>query len=417
MRIKVKLFSLTEPASDGSMIPRNVVEEYLSSDRYKKAIADHTMLGTATHRVRSIATGAKDLNPGIAKTIGKDDLLLTLGQGTAPTHYIEKLEINDLDNWVYAWAQLLPDTLDTEGNELLKRLKTLLRSGVRLGVSAVILGYWDSKGGGFGQKSGDVLVKLVNLRAFDFTMNGSWKDAKTVEIYDDDGERIDDATKMFSDHSADTQEVKVKMFSDPSSFSDVKSLGLPKTSKIDGAFTKLQAKVFSNVADIKAENEEEKTFSVATLKERIRYNDPKKFSPRMRLRRLFLDYKQLVKQMGGAEKIDPETLKTMKSLFVSDLNMLVGNITKDVKNGKQISTLLGCGSLGVVPRKAAQELQIPYRLAFIELEKTGKISPMRFQKIKDAYNKFIKAMTDEVFGSNPIPEGLEEQANKEEGNA
>lgn len=160
-----------------------------------------------------------------------------------------------------------------------------------------------------------------------------------------------------------------------------------------------------------------KTFSVATLKERIRYNDPKKFSPRMRLRRLFLDYKQLVKQMGGAEKIDPETLKTMKSLFVSDLNMLVGNITKDIKNGKQISTLLGCGSLGVVPRKAAQELQIPYRLAFIELEKTGKISPMRFQKIKDAYNKFIKAMTDEVFGSNPIPEGLEEQANKEEGNA
>ena len=124
-----------------------------------------------------------------------------------------------------------------------------------------------------------------------------------------------------------------------------------------------------------------------------------------------MEYKQLVKQLGGSEKIDPDTLKTMRSMFASDLNYLMAGVTSDIKNGKQINTILGCSSLGVVPRKAAQALQLPYRMAFMELEKTGKISPMRFEKIKAAYGEFIKAMTDEVFGSNPIPAGLEEEEN------
>jgi hypothetical protein len=50
-----------------------------------------------------------------------------------------------------------------------------------------------------------------------------------------------------------------------------------------------------------------------------------------------------------------------------------------------------------------------------EIVKTGKISPMRYKKIQEAYTEFTKAMLDEVFGPNPIPEGLAEEVEKEEG--
>ena len=36
------------------------------------------------------------------------------------------------------------------------------------------------------------------------------------------------------------------------------------------------------------------------------------------------------------------------------------------------------------------------------------------KQVQAAYTEFIMAMVDEVFGSNPIPEGLEEEAAKEE---
>ena len=199
----------------------------------------------------------------------------------------------------------------------------------------------------------------------------------------------------------------VKTFSDLSEFGDV-----AKSSKINGSFTKLKAKEFSmnGVTTIieeegapileeklaskvetqpTIEEPKEKDFSVATIRERVRYAT--KMSPRMRFRRLFLEYKQAIKQMGGADKMDPETLKVMKSLF-----------------------LAGASSLGKNVRVAAQKLQLPYRLAFQEMQKTGKLTPMRFQKIKEAYTEFAQSMVDEVFGSNPIPAELEQEIKEEE---
>jgi hypothetical protein len=83
-------------------------------------------------------------------------------------------------------------------------------------------------------------------------------------------------------------------------------------------------------------------------------------------------------------------------------------------SGKQINTLIGASSLGKSVRVAAQNLQMPYRYAMQEIAKTGKISPTRYQKIQEAYTEFIKSLTDEVFGANPLPEGLTEEAAKEE---
>ena len=222
-------------------------------------------------------------------------------------------------------------------------------------------------------------------------------------------------------------------------FSDLSSMGvgdIKKTSKIGNSFTVLKGKVFSIdgvvdmsneditetilkeksasevVEEIPTKEETQKEFSVATIRERVRYAT--KMSPRMRFRRLFLEYKQAIKQMGGTEKMDPETLKVLKSLFLSDMNQIFSGLTQEILSGKQINTLTGASSISKNARVAAQKLQLPYRLAFQEMQKTGKLTPMRFQKIKEAYTEFAQSMVDEVFGSNPIPTELEEELKEEE---
>lgn len=57
---------------------------------------------------------------------------------------------------------------------------------------------------------------------------------------------------------------------------------------------------------------------------------------------------------------------------------------------------------------------MPYRMAMQEMSRTGKVTPVRLQKIQAAYTEFAKSMLDEVFGSNPLPEELEEDNEKKE---
>jgi hypothetical protein len=415
MQIKVKLFSVGGvAASDGSIIPRHVVEEYLASDKYKSDIACKKMLGSLSHRCRAWNT-QKTFDPSIAKTAGKDDQLITIG-AAAPTHVVEKVWIDNTDGWVYVLATILDENgMDDEAIQNIRRLKGMLSQGIMPGSSAVILGYWDS-----GNSGTDTLKKLVSLKGFDITLNPSWKDSTVVETIGDSGEVIASAEKSFSeldpsDFKFDGMKVKT--------FSDLSVLGvssMPKTSKIDNCFTSLKGKVFSadgvvedasEIEEVVKEEPIEKTYSVASLKERLRIS---KMSPRMRFRRLFIDYKQAVRSNAGG-KLDPETEKVMKSMFATDVLEIIKVINPDIMSGKQINTLIGASSLGKSVRVAAQNLQMPYRYAMQEISKTGKISPTRYQKIQEAYTEFIKSLTDEVFGASPLPEGLTEEAAKEEG--
>lgn len=396
MQVIVKLFSVGGiPASDGSIIPRHVVEEYLASEKYRDDIAKRKMLGSLTHRCRNWAT-QKTYDPSISKTVGKDDQLLTIGM-SSPTHYISSLWINDADGWVYAKVTILDEEgLDSEAQQNIRRLKGLLQQGIFCGVSAIILGYWSSNGGH------DTLKKMVALKGLDWTVNPSWVDAGAVEIVDDDGNDVEMAEleRRFSNTSGEMLQVKT--------FSSLSEIGMdinsPKTSKIDGCFTTLKGKEFSVNTRVTLEGEQ-RTYSVATLRERVRYA---KYSPRMRFRKLVIEYKQAVKAFG--DNMDPETERIMKSLFATDVLDIIKTIHPDVMAGKQINTMLGCSSLGRNIREASQKLQLPYRYAMQEIQKTGKISPMRYKKIQDAYVDFIKALTDEVFGnSNDIPEDINEE--------
>lgn len=397
MICKCKLFSVSGiPASDGSIIPREALETYLMSDDYRNAIQSRKMLGSLTHRARDLANAPASAGSKLTKTVGKDDMMLMVGV-SAPTHYVTDITCEN-DGWAYAVIRILEETgMDDESKQYIRRLKGLLSQGIHPGVSAVVVAYWDSTATGT-----DVCRKIQSIKSLDITLNPSWKDAQVTEVIYEDG---DEVQINYSAKDFQFEGVKTK------TFSDVDSLGcgdLVKSSKIDGSITKLKIKEFSSngsvfeledasttLASQTAEVPVEKTFSAANLKERLRFA---KMSPRMRFRRLILDYRQLIKQSGGAEKMDEITLKVLKSLFVSDILDIMKNITPDVLKGKQINTLIGASNLGKGVRIASQKLQMPLRFAMQESAKQGYVSRMRYEKIQAAYLEFINSLIEDVFG-------------------
>lgn len=404
MRCKCKVLSVNGiPASDGSIVPLEVMNSYINSQECKDALRDHKMIGSLTHRSRSIQSNfSPETSGNLSKTVGKDDsLIIVSDKAPAPTHYIDALYIEE--GWLWAEIKILEETgMDDIAIQNIRRLKGMISQGILPGVSAVIVGYWNNNSG----TGSDVLSKMVNLKGIDITLNPSWKAAGITEVLEDDKNfsEIEDYNPKDYKFSG----IKVK------TFSNVAELGIdcPKTSKIDGQFTKLLAKVFSSdgsVSEISDCNSSQKTFSAMSVNERVKFA---KFTPRERFRRMIIDYRQALKSHGGIQKIDSETLKVMKSLFASDVLNIMGVVTPQVLQGKNVVTLLNAGAMGPEVRKACQALQMPYRMALQENKKIGYISKMRYQKIQESYTEFISALQNYVFGTAPLE--IDEETNEEE---
>ena len=409
MRCKCKILSLTEPASDGSLVSREVIEAYINSDECKEALRLHKMLGTLTHRSRSVVSNFPEQGASLSKVIGSDDSALVVSEkAPAPTHYVEKLYIED--GWLWGVLKVLEeDGMDDIAIQNIRRLSGLLKQSIMPGVSAVIVGYWK------GISGSDNLEKLVNLKGVDITLNPSWQKAGIMEIMDGEDEEREFSEINYTPADFKYSGMKVK------TFSDISSLGVnaPKSSKINGQFTCLKAKEFScdgatTIFEEEVVSEpaaEQKEFTMAAVKDRLR---EAKFSPRVYFRRIYINYRQAVKSLGGAGKLKPEDEKILRALFTSDVLYILNLITPDVIQGKQINTLLGCSAVSKTARVEAQKLQIPLRMAMLESKRQGFVSKVRYQKLQDAYLSFIKGLMEDVFGSNePIPEEPEQ----EEGNA
>jgi hypothetical protein len=140
---------------------------------------------------------------------------------------------------------------------------------------------------------------------------------------------------------------------------------------------------------------EERTFSIGSVKERLRIN---KMSPRVAFRRLLIDYRGALKASGGIDKMKPEDVAMLKSMFVNDVLLIVKQIHGDILKGKQIATLLGASSVSKSVREACQKLQLPYRMAMMQQEKSGYITRDRMKKIQDSYVAFTDSLVTEVFG-------------------
>ncbi len=417
MEVKVRCCSLTKPAADGSIIGETVVRNYLQSKEYQLSVDGKLTLGYLTHRGRNLECLPGNVNsPKLKTCIGKDDSGLIVAEG-APTytHYVKEFFIENVEGegpWLSASVVIFDEkNFDGFAAENIKRLKALIRAGVKLTCSLVVLAFWDSTSSGI-----DLCKSIKSIKSLDWTVNPSFGPlARITEVIDDE-----DLQKEFSELEDDTTfvrsqpkegEIKVKVFSNLSDFGS----DLPKSSKIDGVFTKLKAKQFSTVCSInEVETSElsitedstlEKTYSVVDIRERLRES---KLSPRMRFRKLYISYKQVVRQMGGIDKIDESTLKILKSLFTTDVLSIMKEITPMILQGKQINALIGASSLGKGPRQAAQTLQIPFRMAMKEAQKMGYLTKMRYEKLQKHYMDFVNALIEDVFGNPTLPDGIEE---------
>ena len=426
MDVRVRCCSLTKNAADGSLIGETVVRNYLESKEYKLSIDGKLTMGYLTHRGRSMDTMPSTIGntATLKKVVGRDDAGLCVADGVPTfTHYVKEFYIENVPGegpWLCALVHILDeDGFDPIAANNIKRLKALIRSGIKLTCSLVVVAYWDSQSSGV-----DICRQIKNIKSLDWTVNPSFGPlARITEVYDDkpdtsnySDDEYNELVREFSEIEKDdvfvkTQpkngELKVKEFSDLNSF----GLGdAAKTSKVDGVFTKLKVKEFSSVGVIEIISEgdnitvkqeksgvKEKTFSVTSVKERVK---EAKLSPRERFRRLILDYKQVVKASGGVSKIDEETLKVMKSLFASDVLSIMQVVTPMVLEGKNLVTLLNAGSLGVEVRKASQAMFIPYKQALAEAEKLGYVSKNKYQAIQTAYVTFIKSLQNFVFGTS-----------------
>ena len=160
------------------------------------------------------------------------------------------------------------------------------------------------------------------------------------------------------------------------------------------------------------EQPKQKEFTQAGIRDQLR---EKKMSPRMCFRRMIISYKQVVRSMGGVEKIKPEDLDILKSMLTSDVLFLLNRISNDViVNNKRINVLLGCSSISKNLRTSAEKLNMIYRLSGIQAKKTGFLQKNYYTKLQAAWNEFVGSCIEEVFGANSsnIPE--EEEELKEE---
>lgn len=398
MRVKCRWWNFMNPAADGSVMSQSVFEQYLRSDEYRDLIESGNTLSSLTHRSRDLKCTPPSYG-NLKGTIGKDDALLILGEDMpSPTHKIERLYAED--GWACADIQILNEEgADKEMAENIKRLKTLIRQGVYLPCSAVILAYWDNQGGT------DVCKKIQSIKGIDITLNPSQKGARITEILSDEV-----GSGPIDTGFSPRRRSRVKVFSDTSAFPEVQLL--PKSSKIDGCFTRLKIKEFSNDCEVTTTSGTinysepfQKNFSLTTIKERVRYA---KYSPRQRFRKLVIEYRQVIKAAGG--KMSEEDERILKSLFSMDVLDIMKTIYPEVMKGKQINTLIGASTLGKSVRQATQKLQMPFRQAMQEQEKNGFINKTRYQKIQNAYLEFIDSLIEEVFGpdNGNIPDSDDE---------
>lgn len=394
MRCKVRVLKFGTRASDGSVINEGVVREYLSTPSFQEDLAAHRMIGSLTHRVRNISAAgySPEVAANLRKTVAKDDALLLIDSNCPPTHYIDKLWIENGALW--AEIQIFDESgFDDQTIQAIRRLTSILKYS-EIGISCVIVGYWS------GSKDGtDELTKLVSLKGIDFTMLPSFPGSYVVEVTDNEGNKIE---KSYSEIEGDRFEgYRVKTFSDLSSL----NISVPKTSKINNQFTILKAKNYSSISEV----QEQKEYSQAQVMERVRMG---KLSPRIRFRRIILDFRAAIKAQGGIEKISPDSLKIMKSLFATDILGIMQELTPSIITGKNLNSLLGSSALSVSVRKATQSLMIPYRMAMQENVRQGFVSKARYQKIQEAYTEFIKSLIDYVFGT-PVNQKLKEEEEEE----
>ncbi len=101
MRCTIRVINFSTKASDSSQISEEVCRQYLNTKEAQEDLEAHRMIGSLTHRVRNVAAlgYAPEVTANLKKTVSKDDGLLLIDSNCPPTHYIDKLWIENGSLW------------------------------------------------------------------------------------------------------------------------------------------------------------------------------------------------------------------------------------------------------------------------------------------------------------------------------
>jgi hypothetical protein len=169
LKVFVRLFNTDSKASDGSIIPRRVVDEYLGGEDYQLIKSAKLSVGGMTHQSRK-------LPPNFEGLIGKDDLLYV---NDNCTHYISEIYFMDDDPFAHAILKIFdPDKFEGRRRENIVNLRGMLQSGCKLPVSVVIHALWSPS---------NLCEKIIRIKGCDFTANPAFAGAGTIKVMSDVG--------------------------------------------------------------------------------------------------------------------------------------------------------------------------------------------------------------------------------------
>ena len=170
MKCLARLFTTRTRASDGSLIPRHVVEEYLNSDTYRESIESGTTIGGLTHAFRVLPKELKGV-------VGSDDQLILEKSGIWRLTRIF-LPDDPQDEWVYGELELFDESqMDTKSAENIKYIKGLIRQGIKMTISACVVSYWSET---------EEAQKIINIKSVDATLSPAFKGARILKILEDE---------------------------------------------------------------------------------------------------------------------------------------------------------------------------------------------------------------------------------------
>jgi len=163
MEFSLTLFPYNTPAkSDGSVIPLDVVEKYLSSSAYADRIAKRLAFIGITHKDRKKNNSHLD--------ISSDDLVLVHKNTVG---FIKRMYIQN-DGFVWADAQLFdPSKFSGLVKDDIMYLEGMLGEGVLPPVSAVIDAYWNAS---------EIAKELISVDGADVTLGPAFEGAEIKSI-------------------------------------------------------------------------------------------------------------------------------------------------------------------------------------------------------------------------------------------
>jgi len=192
--------------------------------------------------------------------------------------------------------------------------------------------------------------------------------------------------EILKDHKVDLESGYTIAYLEPDALYDGSKLNTVGASKI------LEVpKELTNEVDL---SEHDKTFSTATIQERLRLA---KYNPKQRFRLIVMDYKRYYAAKKPDFKKHPENFHLLRNMFLTDLMGLFNEIIPFIAEGKQINALIGLGQVTPTMATVARDLSIIYKRALLTEKSSGQINKSIYKDLKRVYGQFLDQLIEVVF--------------------